>query len=115
MQKDKLPQTYGLFINEEIIGIYMFLREDLTIRPDIYPWLGNVYIDKKYRKKGYTKILLQTVLENLKNNTSERILYGYTMHVGLYEKYGWKFISNIDTYNKNKKERIQRLMKLEVS
>lgn len=53
MQVDRLPQTHGLFLNNEIIGMYQFSYEDLSIRPDIYPWLANVYIDEKFRKKGY--------------------------------------------------------------
>lgn len=112
MQKDKLPQTYGMFLNDTIIGIYMFTREDLKTRPDIYPWLANVYIDPKYRDKGYSKILLSSVKENALKNTKEKVLYGYTIHNGLYERYGWKFICNIDTFNK--KDRIQRLLKLEL-
>lgn len=113
MQKDRLPQTYGLILNGEIIGIYMFIREDLTVRPDLYPWLGNVYIDKKYRGKGYSKVLLGSVEENLKKNTKEKVLYAYTTHQNLYENYNWKYLTDIDTYEV--KDRIQRLMKLDIS
>lgn len=57
MQKDKLPQTYGLFLDGQIIGMYQFAYEDLSIRPDIYPWLANVYIDEKYRMvENYQKV-----------------------------------------------------------
>lgn len=51
MQKERLPQTYGLFLNDNIIGMYQFSYEDLDVRPDIYPYLSNVYIDEKYRNK----------------------------------------------------------------
>ena len=33
----------------------------------------------------------------------------YTKHINLYEKFGWKYVSDIDTYNKEQK--IQRLYK----
>ena len=52
LQKDRLPQTYGLFIDNKIIGMFQLTYEDLAVRPDIYPWLANVYIDEKYRKMG---------------------------------------------------------------
>ena len=57
LQKDRLPKTYGLFLNDTIIGMFQLTYEDLAVRPDIYPWLANVYIDEKYRKMGYSKNL----------------------------------------------------------
>lgn len=45
LQENRLPQTYGAFINNEIVGMYQFSYEDLFVRPDIYPWLANVYVD----------------------------------------------------------------------
>lgn len=111
-QKDRLPQTYGLFLNGTIIGMYQFAYEDLSVRPDIYPWLANVYIDEKYRNKGYAKYMLNTVLENAKKVLDFDELYLFTKHIGLYEKFGFRFISDFDTYKKN--PRIQRLYKLEL-
>lgn len=37
-QENRLPQTYGLFLNNKIIGMYQFSYTDLDSRPDIYPW-----------------------------------------------------------------------------
>ena len=47
LQENRLPQTYGVFINNEIVGKYQFSYEDLFVRHDIYPWLANVYVDEK--------------------------------------------------------------------
>jgi len=110
MQKDKLPQTYGLFLDDTIIGMYQFAYEDLSIRPDIYPWLANVYIDKEYRGKGYGKKLLENVEKTAQENIAFEEIFLYTKHIGLYEKFGWKFISDFDTYSKE--PRMQRLYKL---
>ena len=112
MQQDKLPQTYGLFLDDEIIGMYQFQYFDLTIRPDIYPWLANVYIDTKYRKMGYSKILLENISETAIENIKFNQLYLYTEHIGLYEKYGFEYVSDIDTYSETK--RIQRLYRLDL-
>lgn len=110
MQKDRLPQTYGLFIDDNIIGIYQFLYEDLSVRPDIYPWLANVYIDEKYRKKGYGRKLLENVRRTAKESIKFDEIFLYTTHIGLYEKFGWTYISDIDTFNEE--TRIERLYKL---
>ena len=110
MQKDKLPKTYGLFLNDEIIGIYQFTNVNLIVRPDIYPWLANVYIDEKYRHKGYGRKLLETVKETAKDIKDCKEIFLWTEFKGLYEKFGWTFMGDIDTYSKE--SRIQRLYKL---
>ncbi len=112
LQESRLPQTYGAFINDEIVGMYQFSYEDLFVRPDIYPWLANVYVDKKYRNNGICRKLMESVKENAQNNIKSNELWLYTKHKNLYEKFGWKYISDIDTYNKEHK--IQRLYKLEL-
>lgn len=37
IENDRLPQTYGLFLNDKIIGMYQFSYCDLEVRPDVYP------------------------------------------------------------------------------
>ena len=36
LQKDRLPKTYGLFLNNTIIGMFQLTYEDLSVRPEIY-------------------------------------------------------------------------------
>ena len=103
MQEDRLPQTYGAFIKKNI---------DLTARPDIYPWLANVYVDTQHRNKGICRKLLESVKENAKGNVNFNELWLYTKHIDLYEKFGWKYIKDIQTYNRE--QEIQRLYKLEL-
>lgn len=113
MQENKLPQTYGLFLDNKIIGMYQFTLEDLDVRTDIYPWLANVYIDKNYRKQGYGKILLESVRKNAKNIKNFKEIYLFTTHINLFEKFGFEFVELIDTYSDI--ERIQRLYKLKIN
>ena len=110
LQKDKLPQTYGLFLDGNIIGMFQFTYEDLGVRPDIYPWLANLYVDEEYRNKGIARILLEKAKEIAKLSINFDEIYLYTEHIGLYEKFNWQYVSELDTYIKN--PRIQRLYKL---
>lgn len=96
-EDDRLPHTYGLFVDEELVGVYQFRLDDLFVRPDIYPWLANVYVAKEHRGKGYGKALNESVLQMAKENLNYEEIYLYTHHVGLYEKYGWEYVSQIDT------------------
>ncbi len=110
-QTNRLPQTYGMYLGDILIGMYQFTNGDLFVRPDIYPWLANIYIDMPYRKEGYGRYLLSTVRENAIENLHVKELYLFTMHKGLYEKFGWKFAEEIDTFLKH---RIQRLYRLDL-
>ena len=112
MQRDRLPYTYGLFVNNKIIGMFQLTLEDLNVRPDIYPWLCNLYIDEEYRNKGYGRILLESIKEIAKSKLDFNELYLYTKHRGLYEKFGWKYISDIDTFNEE--SRIEKLYELDL-
>lgn len=110
LQNKNIPTIFGLYKNEKIIGIYTITYQDLTVRPDIYPWLANVYIEKRERNKGYSKVLLYSVKENVLKISNFKEIFLYTKHKGLYEKYGWEFVEEIDTHIKG--HRIQRLYKL---
>ena len=77
--------------------MYQFRLDDLFVRPDIYPWLANVYVSEEHRGKGYGKALNESVRQMARENLSCDEIYLYTHHVGLYEKYGWEYVSQIDT------------------
>ena len=50
LNTDRLPQTFVALIDNEPVGMYQLsMCEDLNSRPDIYPWLINVYVDENYR------------------------------------------------------------------
>lgn len=111
LYSDRVPQTYIMLLDDIVIGMYQFQNVDLDVRPDIYPWLTNIYILPKYRGLGYSKILLGSVRENAKKIGLTKV-YLYTIHIGLYEKYGFKFISEIEMLELDNP--VQRLYKLEI-
>ena len=110
IQEQRLPQTYGLFWDGKLIGMYQFTNGDLFPRPDIYPCLANVYIEKACRAKGFGRFLLESVRKHAAK-AGLKELYLYTAHNGLYEKFGWTFIQEIDTFLET---RVQRLYKIEI-
>lgn len=112
MQKSKLPKTYGLFKDKEIIGMYQFSYEDLDCRPDIYPWLSNIYIDEEYRHQGYARKLLESVKENALKDVPFNEVFLYTKEIHFYEKFGFEFVSEIETFDA--KNPLQRLYKLKL-
>ena len=110
--KNKLPQTFVALIDGEPAGMYQLsMSDDLNSRPDLYPWLINVYVDEKFRGRNVARELMNTVKENAKKLGLTE-LYLYTKHVGLYEKFGWKFIEEVKTFKDDSP--VERLYKLEI-
>lgn len=110
--KDKLPQTFVALIDGEPAGMYQLsMSDDLNSRPDLYPWLINVYVDEKFRGRNVARELMNTVKENAKKLGLTE-LYLYTKHIGLYEKFGWKFIEEVKTFKDDSP--VERLYKLEI-
>lgn len=110
--KNKLPQTFVALIDGEPAGMYQLsISDDLNSRPDLYPWLINVYVDEKFRGRNVARELMNTVKENAKKLGLTE-LYLYTKHIGLYEKFGWKFIEEVKTFKDDSP--VERLYKLEI-
>ena len=110
--KNKLPQTFVALIDGEPAGMYQLsMSDDLNSRPDLYPWLINVYVDEKFRGRNVARELMNTVKENTKKLGLTE-LYLYTKHIGLYEKFGWKFIEEVKTFKDDSP--VERLYKLEI-
>lgn len=109
--KDRLPKTFGIFQNGKIMAMFQFINEDLSVRPDIYPWLANVYVAEECRGQGVGRELLSHIAEMAHRHVPYDEMFLYTTHVGLYEKYGWEYVGDIDTF---KKPRVQRLYKLKI-
>lgn len=110
--ENRLPQTYVAMIDNEPVGMYQItMSDDLVSRPDIYPWLVNVYVDEKYREKKLCRKLMNTVKENAKKvNLTE--LYLYTKHIGLYEKFDWEFVEEVNNFKSDSP--IERLYRLDI-
>lgn len=108
LQTARLPQTFGLYLQDELIGMYQFTMSDLFVRPDVYPWLANVYIVPEYRGAGYGRILLGSVRENAAALGLPE-LFLFTAHEGLYERYGWEFVGMTDTHLSPRQQRLYRL------
>lgn len=112
LNNKRLPQTFVMLIDSKPVGMYQLsMCDDLNSRPDIYPWLIDVYVDEDYRGRGICRKLMETVYENAKKANLDE-LYLYTKHIGLYEKFGWKFIEEVKTFRKDSP--IERLYKLEI-
>ena len=107
---NRLPQTFVAVENGQALGMYQLsMIDDLYCRPDLYPWLIDVYVAEPCRGRGVGRALLETVPENARKAGLTE-LYLYTTHAGLYEKFGWIYAGEVDTFRPERpKERLYRL------
>lgn len=108
----RLPQTFVALSDNIPVGMYQLaIFDDLNCRPDLYPWLINVYVDEEYRGQHVCQAMMESVRENAKKAKLTE-LYLYTEHVGLYEKFGWRFMEEVNTFKNGPS--VQRIYKLTI-
>ncbi|PFA63202.1 GNAT family N-acetyltransferase [Bacillus sp. AFS015802] len=86
--EEDLPRFYIALQEDEIIGTYALLRNDLNSRQDLYPWFACLYVAPGHRGDGLGSILLEHALKEVHEKGYNR-LYLTTDLEGYYEKYGW--------------------------
>ena len=109
--KKSIPKTFIYVEDGTLKGVCMVSFHDADVRPDIYPWLINVYVDKPYRLQGIGKTLISYAIDYLSKNNYKEV-YVYTLIKTLYEKFNFKKIDEIKTFDD---DLTYDLLKLEIA
>ena len=94
-QQTGVPQWY--FVCDEkqdIIAGAGIIENDFHDRKDLSPNLCALFVEKKYRRRGIAKYILEFARKDLGNMGFER-LYLVTNHTDFYEKCGWDFLTTV--------------------
>lgn len=78
----------------KLIGFISIFPKDCEEEKDLTPWYATMYVKKDYRKRGYSRILNDAILEEAKNR-GVKILYLKTELKNYYEKFGASFIKSL--------------------
>ncbi|MBN2613666.1 MAG: GNAT family N-acetyltransferase [Bacteroidales bacterium] len=92
-EKSILPKFYLVLYNDEIIGSYALVTNDIISRQDLFPWFACLYVNNEHRNKGIAGQLLKHGLNEAKKK-GYKILYLSTDLEGFYERYGWIYIAD---------------------
>ena len=77
-------------------SVVLLLTDGDDIQPtDLTPWIGFVYTFPKRRGNRYAGLLLADAEKRAKEKGMHAV-YLSTNHVGLYEKYGFRFLSQMN-------------------
>ena len=104
--EDKLPNIYALIINDTLIGMYELSTKDFIDNEKYTPYLSRVFIKEEYRNKGYGAMLIEHAISTAKSLEFKK-LYLHSHHENLYEKFGFKFLKEVET--KYGKKRVYEL------
>lgn len=90
---------YTLVEDQKVISFCTLSQKDCIEDDTLVPWIGFVYTIEEHRGYRYSKEVIDAALLQAKKLGYKKV-YLATDHIGLYEKYGFKYQeSRIDIYN----------------
>ena len=81
---------------DNLVSFCTFARKDEIVSPDYSPWIGFVYTFPKYRGHQYIGLLFQKI-ESIANEQNITKVFLSTDHIGLYEKYGFEYMTQMES------------------
>jgi len=82
-------ESFVMLENDVPVGTASLAAHDLASRPDLGPWISNVYVLPAYRRRGYASALIRHI-EAFARTQAISTLWLYTLDaVALYERLGW--------------------------
>lgn len=87
-----IPSWFVALDGKNIVGGAGVIENDFHDRPDLTPNICALYIEDEYRGKRLSELLLNEIEKHLSANGIAKV-YLITDHSGLYEKYGWDFVT----------------------
>jgi GNAT superfamily N-acetyltransferase len=91
----ELPLTMVATAKSELLGTYSLDLEDLAVRPNLSPWLANVFVNPKHRSQGIGTLLVNKALQQAQ---SLGILTFYLVTLDKarwYASMGWQVIEEL--------------------
>ena len=83
----------------KIVGLASIMKTDYYPLPKIYPWISSVFVTEEYRGHRISEKLIDFANDYAKENGFKRT-YIPSEHIGLYEKYGYRYLKDITNYGK---------------
>ncbi|WP_339447540.1 GNAT family N-acetyltransferase [Pseudomonas sp. EA_5y_Pfl2_R50] len=93
--KGAVPSVVVALEGSRLLGGALLIKNDLTLRPDLTPWLAGVYVKAEERGRGIASQLVNRVVEEA-TALGVRELYLYTdTSQSLYARLGWEVLEEL--------------------
>lgn len=84
-------------VHGRIVGMASLGKEDYYPLPEIFPWVSSVFVTEEYRGMRISAKLIDFANAHARTLGFDRT-YIPSEHVGLYEKYGYRYVRDIVNY-----------------
>lgn len=88
-----------LLDGKTLIGFISIFPSDCDECKNLTPWYATMYVKKEFRRRGYSIILNDAILEEAKKRQYKEIFLKTDLD-NYYEKFGAKFIKNLSNNEK---------------
>ncbi len=91
---DGVPDWFVIMDEGKIIAGLGVIENDFHERTDLAPNICAVYVEEDYRNRGIAGKILEHAVEKLTKSGISPV-YLLTDHTSFYERYGWKFFTDV--------------------
>lgn len=105
IEKDPLIDWYIIVEDENIIAGCGIIENDFHERKDLAPNIVALYVEEEFRNKKIARNLINYVVDDSYDKGFYPV-YLITDHIGLYEKYGFEFITMTKSDNSDEISRL---------
>ncbi|MBB3770166.1 GNAT superfamily N-acetyltransferase [Angulomicrobium tetraedrale] len=90
-----LPRTFVLLEDRQPLGMVTLAQDDLDIRPNLNPWLADLYVAEPFRGRGHGLRLVQGLEAEARETGIARLWLFTTNAAMLYAKAGWIAVETV--------------------
>ena len=83
-----------LLDDDVLVGFISIFEHDGDERLDLKPWYATMFVKEEFRGNGYSRILNEAILDEVRNRGFER-LYLKSDLVNYYEKFGARYVEDL--------------------
>jgi GNAT superfamily N-acetyltransferase len=88
---------FAAIVNGQIAGMATIMKTDYYPLPEIFPWISTLFVSEEHRGSRISEKLIGFANQYAKELGFTKT-YIPTEHVGLFEKYGYRYVKDIVNY-----------------
>lgn len=90
-----IPETLVALHGQRVIGMASLVENDLSLRPELTPWMASVYVDTPYRGCGVGSQIVCAVLTEAAALALERLYLITHDRMTFYRRLGWTPVERV--------------------
>ncbi|MGN0542033.1 MAG: GNAT family N-acetyltransferase [Acutalibacteraceae bacterium] len=88
---------FAAMVDGQVIGMASIMKTDYYPLPEIFPWISSVFVTEDYRGHRISEKLIDFANAYAKENGFDKTFIP-SEHIGLYERYGYRYLKDIVNY-----------------